>query len=143
MSIFSRISGREWAGGRMTRTPRAAACARWLRAGRMPRFRSAGHRRYAGSLLPFLLLTAMLSACVAPSVVTDEMRAAEETARAYSSSGDYRAAAQAYLHLAASAPSPKTEEYRLRAAEALIAGQALAPARELLEATKVAGLPKL
>jgi len=138
ISILSRISGRGWT---VTRTPRAGACPRWPRAFRMPPFSRVGHRAYAGRLLAFLLVTAVLSACVAPSVVTDEMRAAEETARAYFSSHDYRAAAHAYLRLAASAPSPKAEEYRLRAAEALIAGQALDPARALLKETKVAGLP--
>ncbi len=101
--------------------------------------------RRAG-LRVLLLLTAgiLLSACAgAPEMEEDEPTPTlDETAQAALKAGQYREAAQRFLELAESADPPQRHTYRLRAANALVSGHALAEARALLADTDVTGQPE-
>jgi outer membrane PBP1 activator LpoA protein len=87
-------------------------------------------------------LAALLAACVAvPPQQTEATRRAEQAARELFAAGSYREAAESYLRLASTVASPKAEEFRLSAIEALIAAGELEDVRSRLQDLRVGERP--
>jgi outer membrane PBP1 activator LpoA protein len=89
-----------------------------------------------------LVLVTLLAACVAvPPEETEDTRRAEQAARELIAAGSYREAAESFLRLATTVSSPKAEEYRLSAIEALIAAGELGDARSRLQDLRIGERP--
>lgn len=93
-----------------------------------------------------LFLTALLCVLVAGCETVPKAPPApqaEKAARALVTEHKFREAAQAYLHLAAQAPAPHAQRYRLAAADALLRAQDAQAAKDVLAGTDLSRTPEL
>ncbi len=100
---------------------------------------------WRGRLRVFLLLVAgaLLTACAGVPTVDEEQPAlaSEQAAGELLDAGQYAEAAERFIELAEASTPPQRQIYRLRAAEALVAGQYLAEAQALLVSIDVKDQP--